>query len=119
MTDPVTFGGIEKQHLVRFGHSLILSNMPHINATIGKDELRGCCALLRALVSASTPAQRVPNRNRRRLQQRLNGKFRRVIKFAFRPHAFDPLTMQKYISRPLVRCRKQSMNHERLKYLCS
>jgi hypothetical protein len=41
MADPVAFIGIEKKHLVRFGHSLVLSNVAHVYAAIREYEL-GC-----------------------------------------------------------------------------
>ena len=49
MADPVAFGGVEKQHLVRLGYGLILPNMPHIDAAIRKHQFRGGRELFRTL----------------------------------------------------------------------
>lgn len=105
MTDPVTFGGVEKQDLVCLGDRLIVPNMPHINAAIRKHQLRGGRALLRALVTATAAAHSVPDRNRRRLQQRVRDNFRYVLTCVFRLHAIDPPITQQYIAQPLLRNR--------------
>ena len=39
MADPVTFMGIKKEHLVRFRHRLIMSDMVHIDAAIREYQL--------------------------------------------------------------------------------
>ena len=75
MTDPVAFKGIEKQHLVRFAYGLVMSNMPHIYASVRKYQLRGGRALFGALMAAGTPAVRVPNYNSWRSQQIFSNKF--------------------------------------------
>ena len=75
MTDPIAFKGIEKQHLVRFAYGLVMSNMPHIDASVRKHQLRGGRALFGALMAAGTPAVRVPNGNGWRSQQTFNNKF--------------------------------------------
>src|ERR1700679_773897 len=89
-TDPVTFGGVEKQYLVCLGYRMMVPNMTHINAAIGKHQLCGCRALLHALVTTTAQTQCVPDRNRRSVQQRVNGKFWYIFRFVFRLHAFDP-----------------------------
>jgi hypothetical protein len=61
MTDAVAFKSIEKQDLVCFGYSLVKSSVPHVDAAVRKDELRGSRALFGALMAAGTPAVRVPN----------------------------------------------------------
>jgi hypothetical protein len=101
MTDPVTFGGVEKQHLVCLGYRLIVPNMPHINAAVRKHQLRGSRALLRALMTAASAAHCVPDRNRRRLQQRVRDNFRYVLRCVFRLHALDPPITQA-VYRPVV-----------------
>jgi hypothetical protein len=90
MTDPVTFGGVEKQHLVCLGYRLMSPNMPHINAAIWEHQLRGSRALLRALATAPAQAQCVLDLNRRSLQQRVNDNFRYILRCVFQLHAFDP-----------------------------
>ena len=39
MTNPVTLVGIEKEHLVRFRHSLIVSDMVHIHTAVREYQL--------------------------------------------------------------------------------
>jgi hypothetical protein len=81
VADPIAFGGVEKQHLVRFGYGLIVSNVPDVDTTIGKHQLCGGRALFRALVTAAALAICVPDRNGWRFQQRMNDKFRNAFIF--------------------------------------
>lgn len=39
MADPVTFEGIEKEHLVRFRHRLIMSDMVHVHTAVREYQL--------------------------------------------------------------------------------
>lgn len=45
----VRFGAIEKEQLIRFGHCLIAGKMAHVDAAVGKDEVRGCGTFFSAL----------------------------------------------------------------------
>jgi len=63
--------------------------MPYIDAAIRKHQLRGGRTLFSALVTAASPAQRVPNGDGGRVEQRLNDKFRPVVSFDLRLHALD------------------------------
>ena len=79
LAHPITFGGIEKKHLVCLGYGLVVPNMTHVDAAIRKNKFRRGCPLFRTLVSAPALAAHVPNRNRRRFQQKLNGNLRHVF----------------------------------------
>jgi hypothetical protein len=67
MTDAVAFKSIEKQDLVRFGYSLVKSNVPHVYAAVRKNQLSAGRALFGALMAAGTPAVCIPNGNDWRL----------------------------------------------------
>jgi hypothetical protein len=86
MADPVTFHRIEKEHLVRFGDGLVLSDMSNVDAAIRKHKLRGNGALFWALVSASSSAVCVPYGNGRRFQERVNVKLRQTFVFVLHAH---------------------------------
>ncbi len=75
MAHPITFAGVEKQHLVCLGYGLVVPNMTHVDAAIRKNKFCRGCPLFRTLVSAPALAAHVPNRNGRRFQQKLNGDF--------------------------------------------
>ena len=90
VTDPVAFESIEEQHLVRFGYGLVMSNVPQVDATIRKDQLRRSRALFGALMPAATPAVCVPNRNSQRIQQRLDVELRHRFVGVSHHHTPDP-----------------------------
>jgi len=92
MADPVTFHCIEKEHLVRFGDGLVLSDMSDVDAAIRKHKLRGNGALFWALISASSSAVRVPYDEGRRLQKRVNVKLRQLLVFVVDAHTIAPAT---------------------------
>ena len=48
VADPVTLMGIEKEHLVRFRHRLIMSDMVHIHTAVREYQLCRGRRLLRA-----------------------------------------------------------------------
>src|SRR5262249_27954251 len=75
VADPVTFGGVEKQRLVRLGDGLVTTQPPYIDAAIRKYQLCVGRALFRALAAGTALAVHVPDRNGWSFQQRLNGKF--------------------------------------------
>jgi hypothetical protein len=81
VADPIAFGRVEKQHLVCLGYSLVTPNMPYVDTTIRKHQLRSGRALFHALVPTAALAVRLRNRNRRSFQQRVNGKFRHRFYF--------------------------------------
>ena len=81
VADPVTFGGVEEQHLVRFGYGLVMPKMPHIDAAIRKYQLRVGRALFRTLIRAAALAAHVPDRNGRRFQQSIERKTQTSIFF--------------------------------------
>ena len=62
MTDLVSLAGVKKKYVVGIGHSLIAADVPHVNAAIGKYELRGGGAFLRAAMTARTAAADVSQR---------------------------------------------------------
>src|SRR5580700_4135934 len=76
MAHPITFVGVEKQHLVCLGYGLVVPNMAHVDTAIRKNKFGRGCPLFRTLVPAPALAVDVPNRNGRRFQQKLNGNFR-------------------------------------------
>src|ERR1700723_3892068 len=86
MADPVAFHCIEKEHLVRFGDGLVLSDMSDVDASIRKHKLSGNGALFWALISASSSAVRVPYGNGRRFQERVNVKLRQMFVFVLDAH---------------------------------
>jgi hypothetical protein len=73
VTHPITFAGVEKQHLVRFGYLLITPKMPHVDAAIGKHKFCRGGTLFRTLVPAPALAVDVSDSNGRRFEQKLNG----------------------------------------------
>ena len=81
MANPVAFVGVEKDQLIRFGHSLIFAEVSHVDAAIGKNQLRGRRALLRALRAANALAGRVPDRHSGSFEESLNVKFRHAFGF--------------------------------------
>jgi len=87
VADPVAFFGIEKQHLVGFSNRLISAEMPYIHAAIRKHQLRGSGALFRTLVPATAPAISLPDRDRLRFQQGVDGEFGNATAFIFRHRA--------------------------------
>jgi hypothetical protein len=90
MADPVTFHRVEKEHLVRFGDGLVLSDMSNVDAAIRKHKLRGNGTLFWALISASSSAVRVPYGEGWGLQQRLNVKLGDAIIFVLNAHKLAP-----------------------------
>src|SRR6266478_6705929 len=76
MADAVAFERVEEQYLTRLSHGLVAPQMAHVGAAIGKNQMDSARALLRALVPAAALAVHIPDRDRRGLQQRVNGKFR-------------------------------------------
>ena len=80
MADPVAFGGVEKQHLIRLGDGLIMAQVAHINAAIRKHQLCGR-ALFRTLMRQPPWQYDVSDRNGWRFQQRSSGKFRHAFGF--------------------------------------
>ena len=92
MADPVTFHCVEKEHLVRFGDGLVLSDMSDVDAAIRKHKLRGNGALFWALISASSSAVRVPYGEGRRLQKRVNVELRQLLVFVLDAHTIAPTT---------------------------
>jgi len=72
MTDPVTFPGIEEQHLIGLGNCIIAADMAHINAAIGEDQARISCAFLLGPVAAGTTANHVLDREDRRAEESPN-----------------------------------------------
>src|SRR5262249_42628150 len=71
MTHAVLLGRIEEQHLVYFGDGLILSNAAHVDAAIGKHQLRGRHGLFGTLFTPVALATHVPDANGRGTQERL------------------------------------------------
>ena len=92
MADPVTFHRIEKEHLVRFGDGLVLSDMSDVDAAIRKHKLRSNSALFWAQISTSSSAVRVPYANGRRFQERVNVKLRRLFILVVVAHTIAPTT---------------------------
>src|ERR1700730_4205936 len=86
MADTVTFHRIEKEHLVRVGDSLDLSDVSKVDAAIRKHKLGADGALFWALISASSSAVRVPYDNGRRFQERVNVKLRQIFVFLLDAH---------------------------------
>ena len=85
MADPVAFGGIEKQYLIRLGDGLVAPQMSCIDPAIGKHQMRLGRAFLRTLLPAAALAAHIPDRDDWRFQQGLNGKFRHGAYFARKP----------------------------------
>ena len=75
MADAVAFAGIEEQHLIRFGDSLVLPKVPHINTAIRKYQVRRSGRLLCTQLPAAALAVHVLDCNGLSLQKRVNGKF--------------------------------------------
>ena len=92
MADPVTFHRIKEEYLVRFSDGLVLSDMPDVDAAIRKHKLGGNGALFWALVSTSSSAVRVPYGNGRRVQERVNVKFRHLLILVVDAHPIAPTT---------------------------
>jgi hypothetical protein len=88
MADPVTFHPIEEEYLVRFGDSLVLSDMSDVDAAIREHKLGGKSALFWALPSTGSPAVRVPYGNGRRFQERVNVKLQQMFVFALDAHDY-------------------------------
>src|SRR5262249_55946758 len=79
MADAVALASIEEQHLVGFGNRLIMSNMPHVNAAIGKHEMRIGGVLFVAQMSTTALAIDILDRNGLSLQQRVDREFRHEL----------------------------------------
>jgi hypothetical protein len=62
MTDLVALAGIKEKHVVRVRYRLIAGDVPHVNATIGENEMDGRGAFLRAPMTARTAAADVSQR---------------------------------------------------------
>jgi hypothetical protein len=90
VADPITFGGVEKQRLVRLGDGLVTTQPPHIDAAIRKHQLCVGRALFRALATGTALAVHIPDRYGRSFQQRLNGKFRHEFSFRCSTRQSDP-----------------------------
>jgi hypothetical protein len=75
MANAVAFESIEKQDLIRFAYGLVVSDVPHLDPAIWEHQLRAGCTLFGVWMPAATSTIRIPNRNSRRLQQRLHIEF--------------------------------------------
>ena len=49
VADVIAFPGVEEEHLVRFGDRVAVSEMVHVDAAIGKHQVRGARILFGAL----------------------------------------------------------------------
>src|SRR5262245_13145894 len=87
MADPVTFIGIEKQHLVSLGDGLLITEMPYVHAPIRKHQLLASGALLRALAPATALTLCLPDRDRLRFEERVDGELRDMLAFIFQRRA--------------------------------
>src|SRR3569833_1475728 len=56
MADAVTFAGIEEEHLIGFGHGLVLTDVADVGAAVGKDERSDARVLFSAAVAVSAAA---------------------------------------------------------------
>ena len=75
MAYAIAFVYVEKQDLIRLGYSLVVTKVPHIDASIRKHQLGSGRVLFFALLPVAALATHVAYNNGWGLQQRLNGKF--------------------------------------------
>ncbi len=72
MADPVALSRVEEQHLIGFGHGIVMAaRMTDIDAAIGKHEMRPAGAFLGASVPALAAAHDVPDRRGLRIEQQV------------------------------------------------
>jgi len=69
MTDLIALACVKEKYLVRIGYRLIAADVPHVNAAIGKHEMRGRGAFFCAAMTARAAATDVSQRYGIRIQQ--------------------------------------------------
>src|SRR5271168_4075310 len=72
MTDLITFAGVKEENVVGVCYGLIAADVSHVNAAIGKYEMRGRNTFFRTAVTASTAAADVSQRHSTRVQQMID-----------------------------------------------
>ena len=65
--------GVEKQHLVGLGDGLVIIEAPYVHSPIREPQLRASGALFRALAPARALAVCLPDGDRLRFQERVDG----------------------------------------------
>jgi hypothetical protein len=86
MAYAVAFSRVEKEDLVCLGNGLVVSQMAYVDTAIREDEFGTGGAFFRTLFTAGSLAVDVADSDGRRLQEVIDGEFRRV---SFRRHLFE------------------------------
>src|SRR5262249_7056389 len=76
MADPISFGSVEKQHLICLSDCLVIPKVPHVHSPIRKHEMCVASVFFCAQVPAASLAVNILDLDRLSLQQGVNGEFR-------------------------------------------